>query len=329
MNVRMLAFSEKGLKLAQKLAAAFQGTAQRCSGEITLADWTEEAFHNADALVFVGAAGIAVRAIAPYIKSKVCDPAVVVVDERANFAIPILSGHLGGANNLARQIGALCGAVPVITTATDVNGLFAVDEWAKKQNCKIVYPEKIKTVSGKILRNEIVRVNSAWPINGDAPYHVMQANDDYDVIVDIKRFQTDALCVVPKIAVLGVGCKKGTTREALESEFQRFLYNNSVWQEAVVLVCSIDLKKDEPGLVDFCAVHHFEFQTFSAKELTQVDGEFSASSFVKKVTGVDNVCERSALAGSGKNGKLYIKKYAENGITMAMALKPFVPDWGF
>ena len=100
-------------------------------------------FAGSDALVFVGAVGIAVRAIAPHCQSKAQDPAVVVLDECGRFAVPILSGHLGGANDLARALAAVCGAVPVITTATDANGLFAVDEWAKAQGCAALEPERI------------------------------------------------------------------------------------------------------------------------------------------------------------------------------------------
>ena len=97
-----------------------------------------------DALIFVGAVGIAVRAIAPHCRNKAVDPAVVVLDECGHFAVPILSGHLGGANDLARALAAVCGAVPVITTATDANGVFAVDAWARHQNCAVLEPGRIK-----------------------------------------------------------------------------------------------------------------------------------------------------------------------------------------
>ena len=129
-----LAFTEKGLALAQKLAAAYPGSVARCGRDgVRLADWTAAQFAGQEALIFVGAVGIAVRAIAPHCRSKATDPAVVAVDECGHFAVPLLSGHLGGANDLAQALAAVCGAVPVITTATDANGIFAVDEWAKHQ----------------------------------------------------------------------------------------------------------------------------------------------------------------------------------------------------
>ena len=154
MTVRLLAFTDKGLALAQRLAGLLGGEAVRCGGAVTLAGWTADAFASADALVFVGAAGIAVRAIAPHLQSKATDPAVVAVDEAGRFAIPLASGHLGGANRLARRIAAACGGTPVITTATDVNGRFAVDEWARVQGFRLLDVGRIRTVSGKLLAGE-------------------------------------------------------------------------------------------------------------------------------------------------------------------------------
>ena len=145
MTCAYLAFTSKGLALARKLAAAQPGAVARCGENgVTLANWTAAQFAQSDAIVFVGAVGIAVRAIAPHCRSKATDPAVVVLDECGRFAIPLLSGHLGGANNLARRLAKACGAVPVITTATDANGVFAVDEWAKHQHCLVAEPARIK-----------------------------------------------------------------------------------------------------------------------------------------------------------------------------------------
>ena len=131
MSRAYLAFTAKGEALARRLAEALPGSVSRCGRDVTLKGWTAEHFAQDEALIFVGAVGIAVRAIAPHCRSKAADPAVVVVDEGGNFAVPLLSGHLGGANALARALAKACGAVPVITTATDVNGLFAVDLWPR------------------------------------------------------------------------------------------------------------------------------------------------------------------------------------------------------
>lgn len=132
-----LAFTDTGLALAKRLADALPGSVARCGQDVvSLAEWTSTQFVQSDALIFVGAAGIAVRAIAPHCKSKTTDPAVVVVDECGRFAVPILSGHLGGANDLARAIAAVCGAVPVITTATDAHGIL---QWTSGQSTKTAW----------------------------------------------------------------------------------------------------------------------------------------------------------------------------------------------
>ena len=326
MKLAYLSFTEKGRQLAGRLAAALGGTARRCGASCSLEAWTEAHFSQSDGLVYVGAAGIAVRAIAPHLKSKTTDPAVVVVDECARYAIPILSGHLGGANDLARAIGRVCGALPVLTTATDVNGVFAVDEWAKRQNCLVLNPERIKTVSAKLLAGGTITVQSSWPIAGQPPRNVCQTEDrGADVLLDIHPGTGEKLHLVPRIAVLGVGCKKNVSFQTLETALAAFLTGAGVCEQAISAVASIDLKKNEPGLLDFCAAHGWPLKTYPAEQLRAVEGQFNPSAFVQGVTGVDNVCERSAVLASG--GTLCQGKTARDGITMALALAPYQPNW--
>ena len=326
MKLAYLSFTEKGRQLAGRLAAALGGTAQRCGASCSLEAWTAVHFSQSDGLVYVGAAGIAVRAIAPHLKSKTTDPAVVVVDECARYAIPILSGHLGGANDLARAIGRVCGALPVLTTATDVNGVFAVDEWAKRQNCLVLNPERIKTVSAKLLAGGTITVQSSWPIAGQPPRNVCQTEDrGADVLLDIHPGTGEKLHLVPRIAVLGVGCKKNVSFQTLETALAAFLTGAGVCEQAISAVASIDLKKNEPGLLDFCAAHGWPLKTYPAEQLRAVEGQFNPSAFVQGVTGVDNVCERSAVLASG--GTLCQGKTARDGITMALALAPYQPNW--
>jgi len=326
MTLRLIAFTRRGFSLAQRLAEGLGGQAMRCGEPLPLARWTQRAFEEADGLIFVGAAGIAVRAIAPHVRSKAGDPAVVVVDEGGRYAIPILSGHLGGANDLAVKAARLCGGVPVLTTATDVNGVFAVDQWARRQGCLVLEPERIKGVSSRLLDGQTVRFYSAFPISGRCPEGLMPAGEGpWDVTVSVDPPGDGALHLVPPIAVLGVGCKRGTPWEAVQAMFERLTGESGLREEAVTLACTIDRKREEPGLLEFCARRGLALRTFSAEELGRAEGEFSASAFVESVTGVDNVCERSAVLGSG--GRLWKKKMAGDGVTMAVALKPFAPDW--
>lgn len=323
MNLRLISFTARGEKLAERLADLLGGGYCRCGGGVSLDDWTREAFSGADALVFVGAAGIAVRAVAPYVAGKDRDPAVVVVDELGRHAIPILSGHLGGANSLARKIADAIGAEAVITTATDLNGVFAVDEWARLHSCAVLEPERIKEVSGSLLAGETVLLSSDFPVQGAPPEGIVLSGEGR---VHIGIYRTAArLHLAPRIAVLGVGCKRGTTAERLETAFQAFAEQFGLLEAAVVEAASIDLKAEEPGLLAFCARHGWPLTTYSAPQLEAVPGEFTPSPFVREVTGVDNVCERSAVVCNG--GTLELKKQAFPGVTFALALRDFAPDW--
>ncbi len=328
MEIRLIAFTQKGADLGETLAFSLQEQAHTAvlvrgfgPEKVPLKQWTAEAFPAADALIFIGAAGIAVRSIAPHVTSKTSDPAVIVVDDCGRFAIPILSGHLGGANELAVTIADLLHAVPVITTATDGNGVFAVDSWAKQQGLVIVNPERIKWISARLLAGETIRMQSQFPIANQPPKGVeLTEGKEYDVLISIKtRGRESALRLVPSVCVLGVGCRKDSSADALEAALDALLRKGSITSESICRACSIDMKAAEPGLLEFCANHQFPFETFGVRQLSQAQGSFTSSDFVKQITGVDNVCERSAVCGCHGGGELILKKNAGNGVTMALA----------
>ena len=324
MTLQFLSFTDRGKALADRLSHCLGGKSTRCGDGVSLQAWTEQGFREAEGLVFIGAAGIAVRAIAPFLQDKTKDPAVVVLDETGAFVIPILSGHLGGANALAELVSGLCGAAPVITTATDRSGVFPVDLWAKANNCVILEPERIKQVSARLLAGEKVWYQSDWPIEGSAPQGVFSGPEE-GFRLSVHPMEDDGLHLIPRIAVLGVGCRRGTEKEALERSFQRLLVSQHLYREAFCRVCTIDLKNDEPGLLSFCKENSWELISYSSDELNAVNGTFTASGFVLKTVGVDNVCERSAVLGS--RGDLLCTKQATDGVTMAVALQPFHPTW--
>lgn len=320
-----LSFSDRGEKLAEKLTDDFGAYADRCNRGISLKDWTKKAFDEADTIVFIGACGIAVRAIAPYIVSKVKDPAVIVMDECGDFVISLLSGHLGGANDMARRIADSLGSTPVITTATDRNGLFAVDEWSKRQNAEVLEPNKIVLVSSKIVDGKDIKVMTDFDMRGELPEHVLLSDDDPDIEFGFAEKDRKPLHIVPVIVHLGVGCRKDTSEIAIETAFAAFKRETGLIERSVVKCASIDLKANEPGLREFCEFHGWRFDTYSAEELNQAEGDFESSEFVKRTTGVDNVCERAAVISSG--GTLVIRKYACEGVTFAAAAEPYHPDW--
>lgn len=326
MKIAAIAFTDAGMSLGRRLQEKAEDfTLSRCAGG-GLRAWTEEAFASCDALVFIGAAGIAVRAIAPFVRCKTSDPAVVVIDERGTFAVPILSGHLGGANALASRLGAYLDALPVITTATDVNGLFAIDDWARRENLAVANPARIKWISARILAGESIAVKSLYPIAGVMPPCLKEAQESYDVLVSHRaRGRAEALRLVPRIVTAGIGCKKGTPAEIIEAAFTAALGKAGCHALSVEAVATIDRKAQEAGLLAFCRQRGLPLVTYTAQELAAVEGQFTASAFVQKTTGVDNVCERAAVRSSG--GRLVGRKEAGNGVTVALALREAKLTW--
>ena len=330
MNIAFIVFAPQGMHLANRIAAALRAqgdevTVDRCfddkSGgeQIELEAWTAEHFESADALVFVGAAGIAVRSIAPYVKSKLHDPAVIVVDICGTWCIPLLSGHVGGANALAERIARVLEASCVLTTGTDVTGSFAVDSWAAAQGLIIANPEEIKHVSSALISGDEVTLFSEIPIEGAAPAGIRRVSDGAGAGISV-GVSTDAsgLRLVPRCVVLGIGCKRGTSAETISAAASKFLAKEHIDERALAAVASIDLKADEAGLSEFAKDHGVPFLTYPAAELAALEGEFSSSEFVAEVTGVDNVCER-AVAAAG--AILTLRKVATEGVTLALGIR--------
>lgn len=328
MKLELIAFTQRGNSLAQHLAESLSdhGHQAACTRDgLKAEEWAARAFSRSDGLIFVGATGIAVRSIAPHLRHKSTDPAVVVVDEGGQFVIPILSGHLGGANDLAREMAALIGAVPIITTATDVNGVFAVDQWARRQGLLVCNPERVLSVSSRLLARETVGFFSAWPIAGELPTGLsLVPREDAQVVLDLHRPTGEALWLCPKGVRVGMGCRRGTPAAALRALLEEVLTQEGLPQNAVSALCTIDLKKDETGLQELAQELGVPLTTYSAQELAQVPGDFTPSPFVEQVTGVDNVCERAALACGGT---LLRHKTAKDGVTVALALEELHLTW--
>ena len=153
-----------------------------------------------------------------------------------------------------------------------------------------------------------------------------------DVTLDAFSKDKDTLHIVPPVCVLGIGCRKGTKKEAIELLLEKLKEETGLLTESVCGAASIDIKKEEEGLLEFCADHGWDIDFYSSAELAEVPGDFSGSEMVKSVTGVDNVCERSAVLKAGDDeeaatGSIVVKKMAENGVTMAVVMKEYRPDW--
>lgn len=275
-------------------------------------------------LIFVSACGIAVRTVAPFIRDKTTDPAVICLDERGRHIIPLLSGHIGGANRLARLIAENIGGEPVITTATDINGLPAVDQWAVHNGLHICDLDAAKKVSAALLAGKTAGLYTDFEIVGKIPEQFsLNGNPEVGICISLdetkKPFAT-TLNLLPKIAYIGIGCRRGIGVEAVEELVAEILVKNKIPMKALAGLATIELKAAEKGLREFAAKYSLPLTFFTAKELLGLEGSFSKSDFVQKVTGVDNVCERSAVLVS-RNGRLLVPKTPKNGVTAALAMK--------
>ncbi len=332
MKIAIFAYSLKGCKCARNIISALsdeyiKAYAPERFGQSDFApiekpgkDFYGRLFSWANIMIFVGSCGIAVRQIAPHVNNKCSDPAVICIDELGNFIIPILSGHIGGANEMSLKLARTLSATPVITTATDINNLFSVDTWARRQGLIIDNMDTAKAVSAAILENT-VPITSDFPIIYNCPRGTVSTNTgDLGIYITYtnKSPYTKTLRLIPPILYLGIGCRRGVEEDNISSTVNLVLKENNIDFRAIKAVASIDLKKYEQGLLNFCKKNNLDISFYTSQELSSVPGNFTPSQFVKNITGVDNVCERAALINADK---LIVRKIVMNNITVAIAAK--------
>lgn len=336
MRAALFAFSRGGCATARRVMAALPEAAFVC---YTMERFQEPeflpldkaaygaCFSAMDALIFVGACGIAVREIAPYVQSKKTDPAVLCIDEAGRFVIPLLSGHIGGANALAAALAERLGATAVVTTATDVRGKFAVDAWAARHGCAISGMGLAKAVSAAILEGDIP-LCSQFPLPSPLPEGTFAGETGpLGIFIGWRTRSPFArtLRLIPRVLRVGVGCRRGTAADAVENAVRAVFAANGLDTAAIRGVYTIDLKQDEAGLLDACERNNWPVHFYTAQQLRGVAGDFTPSDFVRSVTGVDNVCERAALLDAEK---LIVQKTARDGVTVAVAAEHWEVRFG-
>lgn len=305
-RIEVIAFTDRGKNLANKLRQAGGDFTFNISENETALEFSKRCFSENLPALFIGAMGIAVRSIKDFIEDKLTDIPVLVMDEAGEFIIPVLSGHWGLANDLARDIGDMIKAQPVITTASDTGKVFAIDVFAKKNALTIKNKEGIKKVTGKLL--------SGHPIT------IEVNNNNLPADVDIGTGKgTSLLALYPKAYVLGIGCKRDTDPIKIKDFVEDFLSTAGVSIEEIYCIASIDIKDKEPGILDFAKANHIPFNTYDSQTLKDTPGDFNESSFVKDITGVGSVCERAAICGCEGDGELVVEKTCRDGICLALA----------
>lgn len=400
-RVLLITCSVRGYATMQKLAKKLENisgaeiiTKVKCealpkvSMRETVKACVDAYFEQVDAIVFVTASGIAVRSVAEHLAHKSEDPAIVCMDECGKHVISLVSGHAGGANALTQMLADVMWATPVITTATDVEGRFSIDEYAREHNLVVTDWAKAKAISAEVLAAgaEPVWVDEAAGSQEEEKNECEIGKEQKSTGIDVGKIENDGcknevdgcgnrvggcenridgcgnrvdgcgnrinvkrlqigshqviitpqdgsvdaqtLQLIPRCIVAGVGCKKGTPVDKIEHAVQDAFAKAGLRMEALCAVVSIDLKKEEAGFLEFCETRNVPFETYAAEELQAVPGTYSASEFVSGVTGVDNVCERSAVkyasehgmkqdqplpGRQAKHGELLIRKQAQDG----------------
>ncbi len=281
------------------------------------------------------ATGIVVRILGRELKGKDQDPAVVVMDEAGQFAISLLSGHLGGANDLARRLATVCGAIPVITTATDVNQLPAWDQVARDAGLVVDPVAHLKTLNSLLLEGRKIglvdqrrRIAETFvAVKGVTLYDnfAVAARSSADGLVFVThRFlphlqnQPEMLALRPRDLVVGIGCNRNTSAEEIEQAVRSKLKQSFLAFASIACIASIDAKQDEAGLLEFAENNGLPLKFFSAEELNKVEIPSPASPHAQKAVGAKGVCEPAALLASGL-GEMLIRKQMVGNQTIAVA----------
>jgi len=319
--------TDNGFKLAQRLTALFPEaeTIRFKSGELT------KIWHSTGKVVFIMATGIVVRAVAPLLKDKRTDPAIVVLDEKGSYVISLLSGHIGGANELAGEIAGYLGAEAVITTASDIQGKLALDLWAMEKDLYIEDTEKLKKISAKIVNGKRINLKVEYSLNNaqiPKEFTIVDSAEEADVIISHRDMNQDALFLRPKTLVAGIGCNRGTAKAEIEEAIKTALRRENLSFHSLRNLATIDIKKDEKGLLEFAGVNGLDIDFFTKDELNSaaIAHNIKGSKEVEAATGAVAVAGPAAVlsAKKGSNGfTILTSKEKRGNVTLALAKAEF------
>ncbi|MGR6128550.1 cobalt-precorrin 5A hydrolase [Paenibacillus sp. SER-28] len=350
-----VAITKHGVEMVRNLGASFPGTDVYYMSKFERGDEQErgiqlfegsvklilpDLFKQYNGIILFISLGAVVRMIAPILVDKKVDPAVVVIDDRGEHVISVLSGHLGGANELTRHVAALLGARAVITTASDVQGTIPVDMFGRELGWVVDSFDKATPVSAAVVNEEPVALiqetgeRNWWRYDKPVPGHIkvyastaealqepfnaaLVVSDRLLELEEEEQLLSNGVLYRPKSLVLGIGCNRGTALEELEAGVLDTLQELRLSVKSVRNIATIDLKRDEEGLLALCAKYGWELVTYTPSELNTVQLP-NPSETVFKYTGAYGVSEPSALLSSGADHWLLEKKKSGN-MTLSVA----------
>lgn len=316
-NTAVLYITDNGLRLAKRLKGFYpEARLEKFSAGAVPQLW--KGYKN---LIFIMAAGIVVRTIAPLVRDKKTDPAVVVLDEKGRFVVSLLSGHVGGANKLAREIAGFLGMEAVITTASDLNNATSIDLWAADNYLVIDNWKPLPAVSARLLNTGMLNVYSDADIRLPDDFSVSEDAASADILITNKIMPDNKnrsqLIIRPKNIIAGIGCNSGTSADEIEAMVSKIFAENKFSFSAIHSLATIDKKGKEPGLIAFAQRHDINVRLFTPEELNSVKG-ITRSEAAFRATGANAVAEPAALLAAGTNRLLVTKQKCGN-VTLALA----------
>ncbi len=315
MRVTIFYITGKGYEVSKRIGYLYpQSVIKKFNREDVHKAWNES-----DLLIFVMATGIVVRTVSELVKDKREDPAVVVMDDSARYVISLLGGHLGGANTFTKEIAEFTGATPVITTSSDVNSLPSIDIWAEENGLFIEDPKRLPSVMRRFIDRGYLNIYTDID-NISMPHEFMRVTEpsSADILVTNRIYHgKDYFYLRPRNLVVGIGCNSGTPSLEIENAIREVFVSNNLSFNSIKVVATIDLKKDEEGLIEFVKRYGFEFMTFTREELNSVNG-LERSIEVFRATGAYGVAEPSALLTS-RSKRLIVPKKRFPNVTVAVA----------
>ncbi len=317
MRIACISFSNAGEKIATRIRDNFSYVVD-CFNKDNYRKNFSRIFGEYQGIVFISSTGIAVRICAPYLKNKISDPAIVVIDDTGKYAISLVSGHLGGANDLTQELANFLKCQPIITTASDNRGIEAVDLFAKKYDLFIEDLNAAKTVTAMMVDGK--RIGFYSLLNEKIHYpNLVKSHPEGCIFVDVaERIECSVpACILrPKILFIGIGCRKGKAGYEILDAIEQVFQQNNLSLKSVKAIATIELKKNEPGIHEASHALRCDMRIFSDKQIAEVQDQFEPSAFVEETTGVKSVSEPCAyLAG----GELIIPKKTFDGITIAVS----------
>ncbi|MFZ7120686.1 MAG: cobalt-precorrin 5A hydrolase [Eubacteriaceae bacterium] len=289
----------------------------------------KEIYYLYDTILFIMASGIVVRMIAPYIQSKVVDPAILVMDDNGNNVISLLSGHIGGANMKTKILANLIDAKPIITTSSDVNNKIAVDTFAIDNDLFIENLTDAKDITALILNEENIILINEDKIQLEEKR--LPSNVTIDNIENIHKYKGAILItrsrrvniempfvqLIPKNIVIGIGCRRDMPAHRIIDFIESALEELDIRNESIKTISTVDVKENEKGILETVGHYKANIEIISRQNIIIHEDKFNKSNFVKETIGVANVCEPCGFISS-KGGNCILGKKVLNGITLSV-----------